>query len=107
VIQARPPTLRLDAPVQFLKGVGEKRAEALSRLGVRTAGDLLRHVPFRYHDATTVTPIARLRPGTEATVIARVASSAVVPTRSGLRIFPWCRRYRALSPTCVAHDRST
>ena len=44
--------LQLNSPVKFLKGVGPKRAEALQRLGIRTAGDLLYHVPHRYLDAT-------------------------------------------------------
>ena len=52
---------RLDAPVQFLKGVGERRAELLARIGIRTARDLLFHIPFRYLDATQITPIARVR----------------------------------------------
>jgi ATP-dependent DNA helicase RecG len=82
--------LRLDAPVQFLKGVGERRAELLARLGIRTAGDLLLHIPFRYLDATQITPIARAkdaRVGTDVTVIGRVISTGVLPTRRGLRVF--------------------
>ena len=55
------PGLRLDAPVQFLKGVGERRAELLARLGITTARDLLFHIPFRYLDATQITPIARAK----------------------------------------------
>ncbi len=83
-------SLRLDAPVQFLKGVGERRAELLARLGIRTAGDLLLHIPFRYLDATQITPIARVRDarvGTDVTVVGRVISTAVLPTRRGLRVF--------------------
>src|SRR6185436_4703279 len=55
--------LSLSSPVKFLKGVGPKRAEALQRLSIRTAGDLLYHVPHRYLDATTVTPLARVSMG--------------------------------------------
>ncbi len=82
--------LRLDAPVQFLKGVGERRAELLGRLGIRTAGDLLRHLPFRYLDATQITPLARARGaavGAEITVVGRVISTGVIPTHRGLRVF--------------------
>ncbi len=82
--------LRLDAPVQYLKGVGERRAELLARIGVRTVRDLLFHVPFRYLDATEITPIARARDarvGTEVTVVGRVVSTGVIPTRRGLRVF--------------------
>ena len=44
--------LTIDTAVQFLKGVGPRRAEAFERLGVRTIEDLLYHVPHRYLDAT-------------------------------------------------------
>ena len=80
-------TSRLQAPVQYLKGVGPRRAERFERLGIRTGRDLLYHVPHRYEDATQVAPIGRLRPGDDATVIGRVVSKGVLPTRKGLRIF--------------------
>ena len=77
----------LDRPIQYLKGVGPRRAEQFHRLGIATARDLLYHAPHRYLDATTVTPIARLRPGMEAAAVGRVVSKGVLPTRRGLRIF--------------------
>ncbi len=82
-----PQRLYLDTPVTFLKGVGPARATALRRLGVVTAGDLLFHVPHRYEDASTVTPISALEPGMSGTVIGTVVSKGVIPTRKGLRIF--------------------
>ena len=83
----RQQRLRLDTPVTFLKGVGPARAEALKRLGVVLAGDLLYHIPHRYEDASTVAPIATLETGMQGTVIGRVVSKGVLPTRKGLRIF--------------------
>jgi len=77
----------LDQPVQYLKGVGPRRAEAFGKLGVRTVRDLLRHAPHRYLDATTVTPIAKLAPGMDVTAIGEVVSKGVIPTRRGLRLF--------------------
>lgn len=77
----------LDRPVQYLKGVGPRRAEAFEKLGIRTVRDLLRHRPHRYLDATTVTPIARLAQGVEATAIGEVVSKGVIRTRRGLRFF--------------------
>jgi ATP-dependent DNA helicase RecG len=77
----------LDAPAQFLKGVGPKRAELLAKLGVRTARDLLFHVPRRYEDASTVTKIGSLRVGDDVTIVGEVVSKGVLPTRSRLRIF--------------------
>src|SRR5919107_362655 len=81
------PRVTLDTPVTYLKGVGPARALALARLGVHTAGDLLFHVPHRYEDASTVAHIAELEPGVDATVIGRVISKGVLPTRKGLRVF--------------------
>jgi ATP-dependent DNA helicase RecG len=83
----RQQRLRLETPVTYLKGVGPARAEALRRLGVVTAGDLLYHIPHRYEDASTVSSIASLEPGMQGTVIGRVVSKGVLPTRKGLRIF--------------------
>jgi ATP-dependent DNA helicase RecG len=80
-----PPTL--DTPIKFLKGIGERRAEAFGRLGVRTARDLLWHLPHRYIDASTVTPLAKARVGDEVACIGRVVAKRVMPTRSGLRVF--------------------
>ncbi len=79
--------LTLDTSVQFLKGVGPRRAEAFQRMGIATVEDLLYHVPHRYLDATTVTPIAKAVVGNDVTLVGRVVSKAVVPTRRRLRIF--------------------
>lgn len=59
----------------------------LARLGITVAGDLLRHVPHRYEDATTVTPIARVSVGADVTVLGKVIAKGVLPTRKGLRVF--------------------
>ena len=81
------PQLRLDTPVKFLKGIGEKRAEAFERLGVVSVQDLLFHVPHRYIDASSVTPMAHARVGDDVACIGTVVSKGVLPTRKGLRIF--------------------
>ena len=79
--------VRLDTPVKFLKGIGERRAEALERLGIRTAQDLLWHLPRRYIDASSVTPLAKADVGAEVACVGRVVAKGVLPTRRGLRIF--------------------
>ena len=80
------PRLTLDTPVTYLKGVGPARATSLAKLGITLAGDLLRHVPHRYEDATTVTPIAQAAVGADVTVLGRVIAKGVLPTRKGLRV---------------------
>ncbi len=84
---AAGPRRTLETPVEYLTGVGPRRAEALRRLNIFTARDLLFHIPFRYEDASTVTPIAKLRVGDDASVIGTVISKGILPTRKGLRIF--------------------
>jgi ATP-dependent DNA helicase RecG len=80
-------SIRLDTPVKFLKGVGEHRALGFERLGVRTVQDLLWHLPFRYLDASSVTPLARAEVGFDVACVGRVVSKGVLPTRKRLRIF--------------------
>lgn len=62
----------LDNPIRFLKGVGPKRAESLSKLGIHNVEDLLYYFPRRYQDRTKITPIAELIPGQTYTIKAEV-----------------------------------
>ncbi len=43
--------------IQYLKGVGEKRAKILNKLGIFTVGDLLRFYPRDYMDWSKITSI--------------------------------------------------
>jgi ATP-dependent DNA helicase RecG len=78
----------LTTPLQFVKGVGPRRAADLERVGLLTVEDLLLRFPLRYEDRASLLPIARLRPGTTATVAGEVLSSGIRPTRRpGFRLF--------------------
>tara|TARA_R110002020_G_scaffold13380_12_gene48375 strand:+ start:5411 stop:7534 length:2124 start_codon:yes stop_codon:yes gene_type:complete len=59
-------------PVSALSGVGPKVAEKLAARGLETLQDLWLHLPLRYEDRTRIEPIASLRPGQPAQVLARV-----------------------------------
>ncbi len=49
----------LHSPLQFVKGIGEARAQLLeSELGLRTVWDLLQHYPFRYVDRSKYHTVA-------------------------------------------------
>jgi len=74
-------TLQANTPVTFVKGIGPKRSEVLAKTGINTFSDLLYHFPRRYLDRSTITPIAKLRPGTEATIVGKVLSLNMVKTR--------------------------
>ena len=53
----------LEMDIQFLPGVGPKRADLLRKeLGVGTVGELLRLYPFRYIDRSSMMRIADARP---------------------------------------------
>lgn len=51
----------LETPIEYLKGVGPQRAEALkNELDIHTVGDLLLHYPARHEDRSRVYKIAEL-----------------------------------------------
>jgi ATP-dependent DNA helicase RecG len=63
----------LHAPVQYVKGIGPQKAEALGKAGVRTAEDLLLHLPMRYEDRRSFARVADLRPGMRVSVSGEIA----------------------------------
>ncbi len=52
-----------ELPITDLKGVGEKVAEKLKRLGIVSVADVLFHLPFRYEDRSEVVSIGALKSG--------------------------------------------
>jgi ATP-dependent DNA helicase RecG len=78
----------LDTPLQFLKGVGPRKAADLKRAGLVTVEDLLYRLPFRYEDRSRMQPIASLRPGARAAVLGDIKSAHLASTRRrGFKIF--------------------
>jgi ATP-dependent DNA helicase RecG len=78
----------LSTPLQFLKGVGPRKAADLSRAGLLTVEDLLYRLPFRYEDRSRMQPIASLRPGNKAAVLGEIKSAKLsITRRRGFKIF--------------------
>ena len=71
----------LASSLQYLKGVGPRRAADLQRVGLQTIEDLLYRFPIRYEDRGHFQTIASLRPGVAASIIGEVVSAGVRPTR--------------------------
>jgi ATP-dependent DNA helicase RecG len=77
----------LSGPVRYLRGVGEARERALSRLGIKTVEDLLFFFPRRYEDRRTLTRLSALVPNTVVSVVATVVLFEKRPTsRRGLEL---------------------
>ena len=73
--------MRADTELRYLKGVGPRRAEKLSEVGIDTAEDLLYVLPFRYEDRRSFATIADLETGAERTLDVTVVSSRLIRTR--------------------------
>ncbi|MFN3466187.1 MAG: OB-fold nucleic acid binding domain-containing protein, partial [Candidatus Brocadiales bacterium] len=71
----------LQKPLQYLKGVGPKRAELLGRLGLSTLRDLLYFLPRDYQDRSQLTPIKDVKFGSTSTIKGRVLDVGLKPTR--------------------------
>jgi len=75
----------LDLPIQFIRGIGPRKAEAFEKAGVTTLRDILYYVPRRYIDRSTATPIGQLsgREDHEVTVIGTVTEAREVKMKRG------------------------
>src|SRR5262245_16331490 len=77
------PALRPDSRLQYLPGIGPKRALLFEKLGLHTVEQLLRHYPRDYLDARTFVPVKDLKPGELLTVEGTVRHAAALRTRGG------------------------
>ncbi len=88
-------TAKLDFPVQYLKGIGPRRSETLAEHGIRTIGDLIEYLPFRYEDRTQFHSLSSLREEDWVLVEGEVCSVGSVNTRRrGFSIFEMLVRDR-------------
>ena len=77
--------MKLATPLEQIKGVGPKTAQALAAAGLATVSDALNFLPRAYDDYSTAVNIADLQPG-KVTVKARCESVSTRIVRRGLRI---------------------
>ena len=80
-------------PLQFLKGVGPRKAADLKKAGLLTVEDLLFRFPLRYEDRSRLQPIVSLKPGQVSAVSGR--SAAREPAVDAARRLPAVHRARA------------
>jgi len=72
-------------PVQFIKGIGPKRAQALTRLGINNAYDLLWHLPREYQDRNAIIPVVQARSG-EVMLMGQLDQIQNSSTRRGFKL---------------------
>lgn len=80
--------INFQSDLQYIKGIGPKRAEVLAAAGIRNVFDLLYHFPRRYLDRSTVCKIAELNTShqdIEVTIVGKVLSGEYI--RKGRRGF--------------------
>jgi len=65
----------LNKDVRYIKGIGEKKALALNKLGVFSLRDLVSFFPRRYEDRSTIKPIALTLDGETVCIEAMVADT--------------------------------
>lgn len=80
--QIPPDPEGLSRPVTYLKGVGQKIAEKLTRLGAETIWELLYLFPRRFDDYTLLKPISKLKFGEQVTVIGTIWQTKVRRSRT-------------------------
>jgi ATP-dependent DNA helicase RecG len=69
----------LATPLQFLKGVGPRRAKLLANLGLHTVEDALYYLPARHEDRSQLTPLLRLKPNDVTTVTGTIRAVSPPP----------------------------
>ena len=78
----------LQTPLQFLKGVGPRKAADLKKAGLNTVEDLLFRFPRRYEDRSKLQQIISLRPGMTAAISGTVLNAGLAHTRRpGFKLF--------------------
>ena len=74
--------------LQYLKGVGPRKAADLKKAGLNTVEDLLFRFPRRYEDRSRMQTIISLRPGMTAAISGKVLNAGLAHTRRpGFKLF--------------------
>jgi ATP-dependent DNA helicase RecG len=77
------------SPIQYVKGVGPRRAALLAKLGIETVKDVLFYLPSRYEDRSSIKKITQLTVGQIQTITGKVIkaeSAPASPRRPRLKI---------------------
>ena len=68
-------------PIISIKGLGKKTSDRLNQLGIHTLEHLVFHLPTRYQDKTSITPLSDARINDEILIEATIDRIEVIPSR--------------------------
>lgn len=77
----------LKTSIQYIKGVGPKRAELFNKMGLFTVEDILYNLPRRYEDRSNFTPISKVIIGQYHTLKGEILTFGLKRTKKGSSIF--------------------
>ncbi len=90
--------MTMDTSIQYLPGVGPKRAELLqSELGIATVGDLVRLYPFRYIDRSVIVRIADVQPELAQVQVKATVFKVRLFAKNGAELPPEKLKFNAVS----------
>ncbi len=88
----------MDTAIQYLPGVGPKRAQLLeTELGVSTVGDLVHLYPFRYIDRSSIVRIADVHPDLAQVQVRATVMKVRLLAKNGAELPPEKLKYNAVS----------
>ncbi len=98
----------MDTAIQYLPGVGPKRAELLQKeLGIATIGDLVHLYPFRYIDRSSITPIAEVQPELAQVQVRATVQKVRLYAKNGAELPAEKLKYNAVSRLSAMVDDGT
>ncbi len=94
--------MTMDTAIQYLPGVGPKRAQLLeSELGISTVGNLVHLYPFRYIDRSSIVPIAQVHPDLAQVQVKATVQKVRLFAKNGAELPPEKLKYNAVSRMSV------
>ena len=90
--------MAMETSIQYLPGVGPKRAELLQKeLGIATVGDLVHLYPFRYIDRSSIVRIADVQPDLAQVQVRATVRKVRLFAKNGAELPPEKLKYNAVS----------
>jgi len=77
----------LTIPIRYVKGVGPKKTEILSKVNIETIQDIFYYLPYRYEDRSNFVSVSDLEVQSTVTVKGEIKTLDSFRTRKGIDVF--------------------